>query len=478
MNTLAIDQGTTSTRALVVDAGGRVTPLVSLPHRQIYPRMGWVEHDPEELIGNLLACLDAAGAVPDLCAIGIDNQGESCLAWDADTGRAISPVIVWQDDRTAADIGRLAADGVEAMVLERAGLPLDPYFSASKLGWIMREIPEARSLAAKGRLRLGTTDAFFLDRLTGRFVTDLATASRTSLIDLASCRWDADLCALFGVPLEALPEIVPCTGDFGTLSVGGRSVPLAASIVDQQASLYGHGCRHVGDAKITFGTGAFALAVTGAMMRTEAGGPLPTVAWQKSGEAATYALDGGVYSASSAVNWARGLGLFSEFAEIDSFDAPAAIDRGIAFVPALAGLACPHWDRSARGAWLGLSLDAAPADMIQALIEGVALRMGEVASAMHSLQPLSSPLSIDGGMAANSYFCQFLADTLQREIIISDQPELTAIGTAALAAEAVGRPLAFERSGRRVAPREVPNGRAEHFAAARRAVQAYGQFGK
>ncbi len=473
MNTLAIDQGTTSTRALIVAESGGVTPLISLPHRQHYPQTGWVEHDPEELIGNLLACLDAAQAVPDLCAVGIDNQGESCLAWDGDTGRAVSPVIVWQDDRTAADIDRLRTDRIEAMVLERAGLPLDPYFSASKLGWIMREIPEARELAAKGRLRLGTTDAFFLDRLTDRFVTDVTTASRTSLMDLSTCQWDADLCTLFGVPMDALPEIMPSTGDFGGVQVGEHFVPLAASLVDQQASLYGHGCRSPGDAKITFGTGAFALAVTGDMMRTAAGGPLPTIAWQKSGAKPTYALDGGVYSASSAVNWARGLGLFKEFSEIDFFDARPAIDRGIAFVPALAGLACPHWDRSARGAWLGLSLDSSPADMMQALLEGVALRMAEVIDAMQTSQRVASPVSIDGGMAGNRYFGQFLADTLEREIIVSDQPELTAIGTAALAAEAVGRPIHFERNGRHVIPHEVPSGRRERFAAARQAIQSY-----
>ncbi len=474
MNTLAIDQGTTSTRALVVGASGEVTTLTSLPHRQHYPRSGWVEHDPEELVGNLLACLDAAAGIADLGAIGIDNQGESCLAWDADTGRPISPVIVWQDDRTASDIERLRADGVEALVLERAGLPLDPYFSASKLGWIFRELPEARALHAKGRLRLGTTDAFFLDRLTGRFVTDVTTASRTSLIDLGACQWDAELCALFGVPIEALPEIVPSTGHFGTLRVGEKSVPLAASLVDQQASLYGHGCRKAGDAKITFGTGAFALAVSGDLMRPPAGGPLPTIAWQRSGESPTFALDGGVYAASSAVNWARGLGLFTDFSGIDAFDAPPAIDRGIVFVPALAGLACPHWDRAARGAWLGLSLDAGPADMMQALLEGVAMRMAEVCGAMQSALELGSPVSIDGGMAANRYFGQFLADTLQRELIVSDQPELTAIGTAALAAEAVGLPFGFHRTGRRIEPLARPAGREDRFRAARQAIQAFG----
>ena len=267
---------------------------------------------------------------------------------------------------------------------------------------------------------------------------------------------------------------MPSAGDFGTLSVGGKSVPLTASLVDQQASLYGHGCRTAGDAKITFGTGAFALAVTGELMRLPAGGPLPTIAWQRVGESPVYALDGGVYSASSAVNWARGLGLFKEFSEIDAFDAPPAIDRGIAFVPALAGLACPHWDRAARGAWLGLSLDASPADMMQALLEGVAMRMAEVFGAMQAALELGSPVSIDGGMAANRYFGQFLADTLQREIIVSDQPELTAIGAAALAAEAVGRPFDFQRKGRSIAPRGRPEGRESRFSAAREAVQAFG----
>ncbi|CAM5452562.1 glycerol kinase GlpK [Frigidibacter albus] len=353
---LALDQGTTSTRALIVDAGGRARALLSRPHRQILPRPGWVEHDPEELTANLLACIDAAAPEAPLAA-GLANQGESCLAWEAGTGRPVSPVIVWQDARTAELCARLRAEGAEALTLAAAGLPLDPYFSASKLGWLLRENPEARALAAAGRLRLGTTDAFFLERLTGRFVTDITTASRTSLMNLERGEWDAELCALFGVPVECLPQIVPSLGAFGTLPGG---LPLTASLVDQQAALYGHGCRAPGDAKITFGTGAFALAVTGALLRPAAGGPLPTVAWQKAGAHPVHALEGGVYCASSAVNWARGLGLFSDFQEIADFIAPPAIDRGLAFVPALTGLACPHWDRAARGAWLGLSLDELP----------------------------------------------------------------------------------------------------------------------
>ncbi|MDP3340028.1 FGGY family carbohydrate kinase [Frigidibacter sp.] len=470
---LALDQGTTSTRALIVDAGGRARTLLSRPHRQIYPRPGWVEHDPEELIANLAACIAAAGAEAPLAA-GLANQGESCLAWEAGTGRPISPVIVWQDARTEDICARLRAEGAEVLTLAVAGLPLDPYFSASKLGWLLRELPEARALAAAGRLRLGTTDAFFLERLTGRFVTDITTASRTSLMNLERGEWDADLCALFGVPVECLPQIVPSLGVFGTLPGG---LTLNASLVDQQAALYGHGCRAPGDAKITFGTGAFALAVTGALLRPGVGGPLPTVAWQKVGAAPVHALEGGVYCASSAVNWARGLGLFSEFREIADFAAPPALDRGLAFVPALSGLACPHWNRAARGAWLGLGLDTSPADMMQALLEGVALRSAEVIAAMDRVQPVGSPVSIDGGMSANDYFCQFLADVLTREVIASDEPELTAVGIAALAAEGAGVPITARRSGRTASPRAdaaalLPARRAR-FAAARAAVEGY-----
>jgi glycerol kinase len=251
-------------------------------------------------------------------------------------------------------------------------------------------------------------------------------------------------------------------------------VPLTASIVDQQASLYGHGCRGAGDAKITFGTGAFALAVTGPRLMAGTPGPLPTVAWQKAGEPPTYALDGGVYCASAAVNWAEGVGLFDDYAEIDGFAASSATLRGLAFVPALAGLACPHWDRRARGAWLGLSLDTTRADMMQALLEGVALRMAEVVASMEVHLPLADPVSIDGGMAANEGFCRFLAACLERTIIVSDEPDLTAVGTAALAAEAAGHPFAFERRGRRIEPTPLPAGIRERFAAARAAVQAFG----
>lgn len=468
MTVLAIDQGTTSTRAVEVRADGSARVLAALEHRQIYPRPGWVEHDPEELVANLRTCLAAGDGAE---TVGLDNQGESCLGWDAETGAAVTPVIVWQDERTTEATEGLRAAGAEALTLGRAGLPLDPYFSASKLGWILAHSPEARELARRGRLRLGTTDAFFRQRLTGRCETDPTTASRTSLMNLATCAWDPELCALFGVPMETLPAIAPTTGDLGR--IGGR--PFSASVVDQQASLRGHGCAARGDAKITFGTGAFALAVAGPDLPPGGGGPLPTVAWARHGEPPTYALDGGVYAAAAALNWARALGLFAGWDEIADFDAPPAISRGIAFVPALAGLACPHWDRRAKGAWLGMSLDTGPRDLVQAVLEGVAFRTAEVIRAMEAAVPLGAPVSVDGGLTRNGWFCRFLADALGREILVSDEPETTALGTALLAAEGAGLGIDRRPSGRRVAPRPQPPAWADRFAAARALVQSYGK---
>ncbi|GLQ05395.1 FGGY family carbohydrate kinase [Sneathiella chinensis] len=436
MKIAGIDQGTTSTRALLVDSDGRIEVVHSVEHHQLYPREGWVEHDPEELIANIQACVAAAGKVD---AFGIDNQGESCLAWDARTKEALSPVIVWQDNRTLAEIERLREEGREPEVLARAGLPLDPYFSASKMAWIVRNIPEAAAALSRGSLRLGTTDAFFLDRLTGRFVTDVSTASRTSLMNLETQCWDETLCALFGVPVETLPDIVPTTGDFGALDTEYGPIPVTTSVVDQQAALYGFGCRQKGDAKITFGTGAFALMVTGAeIVRDPEAGLLPTVAWQKSGEAPVFAVDGGVYTASAALNWAKGLGLFKDLSEINSFYTPSAIGTGLAFVPALAGLGCPYWDPRARGAWVGLSLDHKPLQLVQSILEGVAFRAAEVIEAMNACVPVREALSIDGGMSKNPYFVQFLANVTGREIRPAIMPELTGLGTVQLAADYLG----------------------------------------
>lgn len=435
---VAIDQGTTSTRAVVVQ-DGVVRLAHSVAHRQSYPRQGWVEQDAEELIANVEACLDAAGPCDSLA---LANQGESCLAWDAETARPISPVIVWQDARTQGAVDKLAAAGAGDFVKDRAGLPLDAYFSASKLSWLLNNIEGASDLLRQGRLRLGTTDAFYIQRLTGNCFTDVSTAARTSLMQLRAGTWDEQLCDLFKVPLEAMPEIRPSVGEFGKVRRGGFSAPLSASVVDQAASLYGHGCRRRGDAKITFGTGAFALALTGeAPADPGATGLVSTAVW-RIGKETAYALDGGVYNASSAVDWARSLGLFSEFSEIDRFEAAPAISRDLAFVPALSGLACPHWDRRAGGMWLGLSLDTTRRDMMQAVLEGIAFRAAEVVEAIDGIVSVAAPVSIDGGMATNVYFRQFLANALNRAVRVPRFAELTAVGAAQLAGAEVAPDMA------------------------------------
>ena len=441
MSILAIDQGTTSTRALRVNNNGRIEITKVVKHQQYYPRPGWVEHDPEELIRNINTCIEASlefdksqSEADPINAIGIDNQGESCLAWDADSKQALSPVIVWQDNRTESVIENLKNEGHEARVLELSGLPLDAYFSASKLAWILEHSEAARTLLKQGKLRLGTTDAFFLDRLANRFITDITTASRTSLLNLKTGNWDQELCDLFNIPIQALPKIVATTGELGTINSKGRQIPVTASVVDQQASLFGHSCRKKGDSKITFGTGAFALMVTGSeLTRSPEQGLLPTIAWQHQGSKPVYALDGGVYCAGSAIDWGHKLGLFEHYTDINHFEKKPAIERDLMFVPALSGLACPHWDRRAAGAWIGMSLDTDKSDFIQSILEGVALRASEVIQAMGKFSNVGEKISIDGGVSVNPYFCQFLANALQKQVSVKSMAELTAIGTAQLA---------------------------------------------
>ena len=425
--TLAIDQGTTGTKAHVLRGDGSFATLQGFEHRQIYPQAGWVEHDPEELIAHLET---ASALAKDATSIGIANQGETVVAWDARTKRPIHNAIVWQDARTSDVTDRLKAAGAEETTLALAGLPLDAYFSASKLRWLLDNAPEAKTLLREGRLRLGTSDAFFLDRLAGTFATDVTAASRTSLMNLETLHWDQRLADLFGVPMECLPEIRPTTGDFGAIG----KARITASIVDQQAALFGHGCRRRGDAKITFGTGAFALAVAGdAVPRDRKSGLESTIAWKLGGAPCAYAVQGGIYNAASAVNWARSLGLFADYAEIDAFAAAPAVARGLVFVPALSGLSCPYWDRNAAGLWLGMGLETTKADMMQALLEGVALLAQTVLATIDALSPLGEIISVDGGLSRNGYFCRFLADAANRRIRVPASAELTGLGVAQLA---------------------------------------------
>lgn len=468
MKILSIDQSTTSTSAFLFSDGAEPELLFARDHRQIYPRDGWVEHDPAELLANLRAAL-AAGRAAGAEAWGIANQGESCLAWDAKTKAPISPVIVWQDRRTEMECAALVAAGQGALLRDRAGLLLSPYFSASKLGWCLRNLPEARALLAEGWLRLGTTDAFFRDVLTGRFETDVATASRTALMNLRTLDWDPDLCALFGVPIACLPAITDCNGDLGA----AEGLPLCASIVDQQAALFGHGLRRAGETKITVGTGAFALTLTGETPPAADSAALPTVAWRLAGEAAQYALDGGVFTASSALNWARGLGLFDGYAELDALGDTPMIDRGLVFVPALSGLGCPHWDAEAKGGWLGLTLNTSAHQMVQAVLEGIALRIAEVLTEIEAQCPISGPIGLDGGVTQNRWFCQFLADVTGKPFALSGYADRTALGVAQLVALSGGDALQVALDRTLIAPGRDGRAANARFGLARQLVQGW-----
>ncbi len=398
--------------------------------------------------------------------MGLANQGETVMAWDARTRRPLHNAMVWQDTRTQDAVDRLRAEGVEALTLERAGLPLDAYFSATKLRWLLDHAEGARDLLRQGRLRLGTSDAFFIDALTGICATDPSTASRTSLAGLRSGQWDADLCAAFGVPIEALPEIRPTTGDFGVLDNG---TPLVASIVDQQAALFGHGCHAPGDLKITFGTGAFALGLTGAAPMMGAGPALlPTCAWQLGGQAPAYALDGGILTVGAAVEWLRGIGVLDDTERLDAFAGPSALERGLVFVPALAGLGCPHWDRQARGAWFGLGLDTGPEDLRRALLEGIAMRAAEVVAALGAALGTKGRVAIDGGVSRSGYFTRFLADALGRPVMVAATADVTALGVVHLCLAALGDAQRPQAGGHRLVDPAQPLGPEMHarFAAA------------
>jgi glycerol kinase len=428
---LAIDQGTTATKTYTLDTEGQFSFCRSVEHPQIYPQPGWVEHDPEILLSNVQQTIEAAN---DFEAIGMDNQGETIIAWDGVSGLPVYNAIVWQDQRTLEFTEKLKAKGAEQLILERAGLPLDPYFSASKLRWILKNVPQAAKLLKKGQLRLGTSDSFFIHRLTGEYATDITTASRTSLMNLRTGNWDPDLCEIFEIPIEILPEIRPTTAHFGVLKSKGREIPLSASVVDQQAALLGHGCFKTGQVKVTFGTGVFALANVGEQVKNDPSqGILSTVAWQLVNQKPVYAVDAGVYNAGSAINWIKKLGLFGDFSDIDHFDKSSAISRKLVFVPALSGLACPYWDRTAAGLWLGMSLEITKEDLCQAVLEGIALRTAQLLDAIFHLTGKRASLSVDGGLINNSYFCQFLTDVTQCKIIVPVSPDITAYGTGRFA---------------------------------------------
>jgi glycerol kinase len=436
---LAIDQGTTGTRACVVDGDGQVLGQSYLPHRQHHPRPGWVEHDPEEIWRNLERVVDDARALagaPRLDGVALANQGETVLAWDRRSGRPIHHAIVWQDTRTQPLVDALAKDRAFADELGRkTGLRLDPYFAAPKLRWLLDEVPEARALAADGQLACATLDAWLLWKLTGEYFTDASTAARTLLYDLRTRAWSPELCHAFGLHPSLLPEV---RASAGTLAHTRDGVPLRAALVDQPAAMIAHGCLGAGQAKATYGTGCFVYLNTGEALRESRAGLLATLAWERDG-ARAYALDGGVFAAGSVVSWLRDrVGLIEHAGELDALAAQAGHTRAVC-VPALAGLAAPHWDRAARAAFFDLDLSTGRAELVRAALEGIACRVAEVVDAMQSDATLRiERLRVDGGLSGSQALMQLQADLLGVPVEVSAEPEATVMGAAFLGLRAAG----------------------------------------
>ena len=460
---LGIDQGTTGTLACLVDDDGRIAARAYAAHRQICPRPGWVEHDVEEIwrcTERAIAEVLAGGVRP--AGVAIANQGETVAVWDRRTGRPLHHALVWQDTRTQALVDELAGDpAVAARVRDETGLPLDPYFSAPKLRWLLDEVPGARALAEAGDLHAGTLDAWLIERLTGGgvYATDASTAARTLLCDTRAHRWSPFLLGLFGIPPGVLPEVRDTDAGFGACAGHGLDgVPIVASLVDQPAALAGHGGIDRGGAKATFGTGCFVYANTGAA-RPRGGGTLATVAWKRGGEPACYALDGGVLAAGSAIGWLREVGVVGADEPLDAALAGARRDPGVVCVPALVGLGAPHWDRGARAAWLGMSSAATRADLAGALAEGIACRVAEVVAAIEREAELAiGELRADGGLARSAALMQLAADLLGRPVAVAEQEEATAVGACAIAALRTGTLTADElrARGRRTQARYEP----------------------
>ena len=445
---VAIDQGTTGSTVLVFDHVGRVIGRAYSEFTQHFPRPGWVEHDPEEIWRVTLrvlrqACRRARVQARDVAALGITNQRETTVLWDRGTGKPVHRAIVWQDRRTAPLCEALRARGAEAQVREKTGLVLDPYFSGTKLRWLLEQVPRAAARARRGELCFGTIDTWLVWRLTGGKVhaTDATNASRTLLYDIHARAWDAALCALLEVPEAVLPTVHPSSGEFGqtTADVLGASVPIAGIAGDQQAALFGQGCVDAGMAKNTYGTGCFLLLNTGDRPVRSDHGLLTTIACDARGGPA-YALEGSVFIAGAAIQWLRdGLGLLRKAAESERLARTVDSSLGVYLVPAFVGLGAPYWDPDARGALLGLTRGVSRAHVVRAALESLAFQTRDVVEAMaaDAGEPLRT-LRVDGRAAANGFLMQFQADLLGVPVERPRVVETTAMGAAFLAGLGTG----------------------------------------
>jgi glycerol kinase len=435
---LVIDEGTTSTRAMLFAPDGAALGSEQSNLEQHYPRPGWVEHDAEEIWAKSLACaramVERAGGAGRVAGLGIANQRETILFWSRSSGKPLAPAIVWQDRRTAGLCARLREEGHEPGLQERTGLLLDPYFSASKIAWAMKEWPQLRS--AGDDLCLGTVESWLIFRLTdGLHISDATNASRTALMDIRTGLWDSALIDLFDVPPTALPEIVDCVGPYGvtSLSCFGVPIPICGMAGDQQAAAIGQACFNPGDTKATYGTGAFVLTHTGKHAPISRHRLLSTIAWQIGGES-TFALEGSIFVAGSLIQWLRdSLGLIGTAAETEQMARSIADSGGAYIVPALAGLGAPHWAPEARAALTGLSFATGRAELVRAALEAMAYQSHDLMTAFAGDGAKWERLRIDGGMSANDWLAQDLADMLYLEVERPVSVETTALGAAMLA---------------------------------------------
>ncbi|MFJ6025514.1 glycerol kinase GlpK [Brevundimonas sp. NPDC092305] len=444
---LAIDQGTTSTRAIAFECSedGALRPVAvsQIELEQHFPKPGWVEHDAGEIwTATLQTCREVVrkgGGIGRFAAVGITNQRETSVLWDAATGEPLHRAIVWQDRRTAEATGRLAAAGHEPEVQAATGLILDPYFSASKFAWLLDAVPGSRERAARGEVKLGTIESWLIWKLTGgaSHVTDATNASRTSLMDLRTMQWRPDLADLFGVPMEALPDIRGCADHLGDCepSLFGAALPIHGAAGDQQAALVGHGALNAGDAKITYGTGAFLVANVGDAPVTSTSRLLGTLGYAV-GDVTAYALEGSIFSAGSAIQWLRdGLKVISESRQSEAMASGLKDNGGVYLVPGFTGLGAPWWEPGARGTIVGLTRDSGPAHMVRAALESLAYQTRDLLDALEKDgAPKLSVLRVDGGVTANAFAMQFVADICEVTVERPAFQEMTALGAAKLAA--------------------------------------------
>ena len=438
---LAFDQGTSSSRALLFDHHGAVVALAQREFTQIYPQPGWVEHDPEEIAESQFAvALEALSKtdVSDITAIGITNQRETTIIWDRSTGRPVYNAIVWQDRRTAGFCDELKSQGHEKLIRQRTGLVIDPYFSASKICWILEHVPQARESAEAGRLAFGTVDSWLVWKLTGGrlHITDASNASRTMLFNIHTGRWDGELLELFRIPASMLPEVRRSSEIYGEVSAipGLNGSPIAGMAGDQQAALFGQRCTTPGLSKNTYGTGCFLLQSTGARAVASTNRLLTTVAWRID-DTTDYALEGSVFVGGAVVQWLRdGLKIIRSSAEVESLANSVADNGGIYFVPAFVGLGAPHWDSLARGSILGLTRGSTAAHIARAALESIAYQVADLTEAIETdTHTALTELRVDGGASANDTLMQFQADILGVPVVRPALTESTALGAAYLA---------------------------------------------